>query len=194
MLDASAACGRGMGRTTGRMWVWLAVRVTVALMVISSAAGWAGRLAAAVAAAPGLIGAHGLGVVQMQERRVHEVQLATGRGSRPSRWQASRGWRSGPLRVRAATAGGTASRTRSRNAEEPPERRAPVAPSAVLTGRGTFRRRVPLRPSDQRGVGGRLGEGKESGRSWRSRVAPRLCEVGYSASVPDRAVRLRSYG
>jgi hypothetical protein len=54
------------------MWAWRPVRVTV--MVTG------GSSATARAAAAGLIGAHGLGVVQMQERGVHDTSVPPRRG------------------------------------------------------------------------------------------------------------------
>jgi hypothetical protein len=63
---ATALDGRGVGRTTGRMWMWRPVRLW-AVMVAGLLAGGGFGLAAAQAATAVLLVADGLGVGDVEQ-------------------------------------------------------------------------------------------------------------------------------
>jgi hypothetical protein len=62
-----APAGRGTGRTTGRRWVWRPVRLWAVMVAGLLCVFGLGGLLAAQAATAGLLGADGLGVVELKQ-------------------------------------------------------------------------------------------------------------------------------
>jgi hypothetical protein len=64
---AAALDGRGMGRTTGRVWLWRPVRLLAVMVAGLLGVFGRGGLLAAQAAPAGVLVADGLGVVEVKQ-------------------------------------------------------------------------------------------------------------------------------